>query len=80
MEIIANDIENILSAWVRKSALEDVREFASNAKKKDAFDQGCLSYMSTCRVVKQRSPIHPPGYDFLIALREPYLDIFNTDF
>ena len=83
MESIAYDIQKFLQRMGPNVALKTFAEFAEATKKEDAFGpKGTLSYMShvSAFVESAKSPSTPPDMTAFIALRETYLDIFNTVF
>ena len=83
MESIAYDIQKFLQRMGPNVALKTFAEFAEATKKEDAFGpKGTLSYMShvPAFVESAKSPSTPPDMTAFIALRETYLDIFNSVF
>ncbi len=83
MESIAYDIQKYLQRMGSKVALKTFAEFAKATQKEDAFGpEGVLSYMSHVPdfVESAKSPSKPTDMTSFIALRETYLDIFNSVF
>jgi Asp-tRNA(Asn)/Glu-tRNA(Gln) amidotransferase A subunit family amidase len=83
MESIAYDIQKFLQRQGPNVALKTFAEFAKATQKEDAFaPEGTLGYMShvPAFVESAKSAGTPPDMSAFIALRETYLDIFNSVF
>lgn len=83
MESIAYDIQKFLQRQGPNTALKTFAEFAEATKAEDAFaPEGTLGYMShvPAFVESAKSPGTPPDMSAFIALRETYLNIFNSVF
>ncbi|MEO7129654.1 MAG: amidase, partial [Rhodoferax sp.] len=83
MESIAYDIQKYLQRMGPNVALKTFAEFAKATQKEDAFGpEGTLNYMShvPAFVESAKSPSTPTDMTPFIALRETYLNIFNTVF
>lgn len=83
MEAIPYDIEKYLQRMGPNVALKTFADFAKATQKEDAFGPGgVLSYMphSPEFVEIAKNPSTPPDMSSFIALREQYLEIFNTVF
>lgn len=83
MESIAYDIQKFLQRQGPNVALKTFAEFAKATEKEDAFaPEGTLGYMShvPAFVESAKSAGTPPDMSDFIALRETYLEIFNSVF
>lgn len=83
MESIPYDIEKYLQRMGANVALKTFADFAKATEKEGAFGpNGVLSYMphSPEFVEVMKNPSNPPDMASFIALRETYLDIFNSVF
>jgi len=83
MESIAYDIERYLQRMGPTAAIKTFAAFAEATRKEDAFGpDGVLSYMShvPAFVEAMKNPSSPTDMTSFVALRETYLDIFNSVF